>query len=193
MIYTQVMEINTKLFYFINHNMQNSFFDLLMPTITNIGNDIFLISVCILIILYSIITKNIAIRYLAITGLVAIIFADITIGILKVLINESRPFVTLDNVHLLINEDDPYSFPSGHSGNIFALATALGLNWKFKIKNKPIKLAWLLIPLALIIGFSRIYIGVHYPFDVVVGAIIGIIAGLIAIKLINSYLINSYL
>jgi len=190
MIYNQLMEINTEIFYFINHGMQNNFFDLLMPTITNIGTDIFLISICIIILLYSIITKNISLKYLAITGIIAIIFADIAIGILKVLINEPRPFITLDNIHLLTNETDPYSFPSGHTGNIFALATALGLRWTFNIKNKSIKLAWLLIPLAFIIGFSRIYIGVHYPFDVVAGAVIGIISGLIAIKIINNYLLN---
>jgi len=184
------MEINTIIFYFINHNLQNNFFDFLMPIITNIGSDVFLISICIIILLYSIITKNIALRYLAIGGIIGIAFADILVGTLKILINEPRPFITLDNVHLLVNENDPYSFPSGHTGNIFAIATTLGLSWKFNIRTKSIKLAWLLIPLAFIIGFSRIYVGVHYPFDVVVGAIIGVIAGLIAIKIINNYLIK---
>jgi len=187
MIYTQLMEINTMLFYFINHDLQNSFFDFLMPTITNIGSDAFLISICIVLLIYGMIAKNRTLKYLSITGIIAVIFTDTIIGILKVLINEPRPFITLDSVNLLVNESDPYSFPSGHTGNIFALATALGFSWKFNIKNKSIKLAWLLIPLAFIIGFSRIYVGVHYPLDVLVGLIIGIIGGIVAIKIGNAY------
>jgi len=185
MIYTELMEINTILFYFINHNLQNSFFDFLMPAITNIGSDGFLISICIALLIYGIAAKSRTVKYLAITGILAVVFTDTTIGILKVLINEPRPFITLDSVNLLVTENDPYSFPSGHTGNIFTIAISLGLSWSFSIRNKSIELVWLLIPLAFIIGFSRIYIGVHYPFDVVVGAIIGAIGGLIAIKTMN--------
>jgi len=188
MIFIQLMEINTKLFYIINHNLQNSFFDFLMPMITDIGSMPFVLSICILLLVYSIITKNMSIKYLAITGIIAILFTDIIISILKVLINEPRPFHTLTSVHLLISENDPYSFPSGHSGYIFALAISLGLNWKFSIRKKEIKLLWLLIPLAFIVGFSRVYIGVHYPFDVFIGAIIGTIGGVIATKIMSDYL-----
>ena len=187
MIYSQLTEINIILFNFINHNLQNSFFDFLMPLITNIGSGVFLISISILLLLYGIKIKNKRIAYLAIAGILAIVFTSLTIGIIKVLINEPRPFITLDSVRLLVVENDPYSFPSGHTGNIFAYVIALGLCWKINIKNKSIKLVWLLVPLAFIIGFSRIYIGVHYPFDVIVGSIIGIIAGFSAIK-ITDYL-----
>lgn len=58
------------------------------------------------------------------------------------------------------------------------------------VGNKYTKLVWILIPIATLIGFSRIYIGVHYPFDMVAGAIIGIICGLIATKIVNCYLIK---
>lgn len=178
------------LFYFINHNLQNSFFDFLMPAITNIGSVAFLISICIALLIYGIITKNRAVKYLAITGILALTITGVAIGILKVLINEPRPFITLDLVNLLVNESDPYSFPSGHTGNIFAIAIALGLSWRVSIGNIFIKLVWLLIILAFIIGFSRIYIGVHYPVDVVAGAIIGVIGGLIAVKIVNKYLVK---
>jgi undecaprenyl-diphosphatase len=187
MILTQLTEINIALFNFINHNLQNSFFDFLMPLITNIGSDVFLLLVCILLFIWGMISKNKPLKYLAITGFVAILLADSIIGILKVLIHEPRPFQTLNSVHLLVNESDPYSFPSGHTGNIFSFATSIGLSWKIKNKNKNIKLAWLLIPLAFIIGFSRIYVGVHYPFDVIVGGIIGVFAGLFAMKIMKLF------
>ena len=175
------------LFYLINHNWQNSFFDFLMPKITDVGSMPFVAILCILLLVYGVITKNMWVKYLAITGIIALILTDTTISIFKVIFNEPRPFVTLNSVHLLISENDPYSFPSGHSGNIFALATALGLNWEFKIMGKTIKLIWFLIPIACLIGFSRIYIGVHYPFDIVVGAIIGVIGGIIATKIVYNY------
>ncbi|MBZ9570744.1 phosphatase PAP2 family protein [Methanobrevibacter sp. TMH8] len=161
-----------------------------MPEITNIGSVLFLAIVCIALFIYGIIAKNRPVKYLAITGIIAIIITASIIGILKVLVNEPRPFAILDLVNLLVNENDPYSFPSGHTGNIFAIAIAFGLSWKLKIGNKYIKLIWLLIPLGILIGFSRVYIGVHYPFDVIAGAIIGIFGGLVATKIVNYYLIK---
>jgi undecaprenyl-diphosphatase len=161
-----------------------------MPNITNLGSFIVVVIICLIILIYGISTKNRKLRNLAIMGLIAIIITDIAISILKIVISEPRPFITLKSVHLLVSENDPFSFPSGHSGNIFALAVSLGLNWTFKIGKKSIKLIWVLIPIAFIIGFSRIYIGVHYPFDVLIGALIGITGGLIATNIGTKYLNN---
>jgi len=188
MIYTQLMEINRILFYFINHNLQNSFFDFLMPIITNLGALPTVLAICLIILIYGIMKKNKRIIHLAIIGLIGLAFTDSIISAIKIIVAEPRPFVNLNNVHLLVGENDSFSFPSGHSGNIFAIATVLGLSWSFKIKNNSIKLVWLLIPMATVVGFSRIYVGVHYPFDVLVGSIIGIIMGIIAIKIGKNYL-----
>lgn len=188
MIYTQLTEINNMLFYFINHNLQNSFFDFLMPEITDIGSVVGVSAICLILLIYSIARNNKKLKNLAIMGFIAILIAGVTIFILKVLVAEPRPFMTLEFARLLIYENDPFSFPSGHTGNIFAIATVFGLNWKIHIKGKAYRLIWILIPIACLIGFSRIYIGVHYPWDVFIGAIIGIISGLIAIKIGKSYL-----
>jgi len=177
------MEINIFLFYFINHNLQNSYFNFIMPIITNLGALPTILAITLAILIYGIITKNKKIIHLTIVGLIALALTDITISLIKVIVAEPRPFVALNSVHLLVTEPDPYSFPSGHSGDIFAFATAFGFNHSLKIKNKSIKLAWLLIPIAIIVGFSRIYVGVHYPLDVLVGATIGIIGGVAGTKI----------
>lgn len=189
-LYRQLFEINVMLFYFINNNLQNNVFDFIMPIITDLGSLIIVLTICFILLAYGSITKNIKIKKLAILGLIAITITTISIYILKTIVAEPRPFVTLTDVNLLIHEADPLSFPSGHSGNIFALATAIGLNWTINLRKKPVKLIWILIPLACLVGFSRIYNGVHYPFDVLIGAFIGMIGGVIATKIGKKYLNN---
>ena len=66
-----------------------------------------------------------------------------------------------------------YSFPSGHSSNISALATSLNLNYK----NKILKIVSIII--VLLTGFSRFALGVHYPSDVIVGILLGFIVVLL--------------
>lgn len=76
-----------------------------------------------------------------------------------------RPFLILENVKQLIIHDPTSSFPSGHASFYFALATGI----YFIDKRTGL---WFLV-LAGLIGFSRIYVGVHWPLDVVAGAILG--------------------
>jgi len=182
-IFNQLIEINITLFYLINHNLQNSFFDFVMPNITNLGSFIVVLAICLILLIYGIVTKNRKMKNIAIICLIAITITDIAISMLKVIVAEPRPFVSLNSVHLLVSESDPFSFPSGHTGAVFALATSLGLNWIIKIRQKSFKMVWILMPIAFIIGFSRIYVGVHYPFDVLVGGVIGIFGGILAIKI----------
>jgi len=159
-----------------------------MPIITNLGSEYFGVAICLIIWVIAVISNNKPLRKLAVIGILALFFVTFVVSILKISVAEPRPYETLNNVHLLVNEIDPFSFPSGHTTNVFALATVFGLNWKISIFKKSLKLIWVLIPVAAIVGFSRIYIGVHYPLDVLFGALIGIILGLIATKIGKTYL-----
>ena len=93
--------------------------------------------------------------------------------ILKNLVARPRPFAEMEDLILLISKPHDYSFPSGHTGSSFAAAYAL---WK----TTPRKYGILAMVLAGLIAFSRLYLGVHYPTDVLGGIITGIIAGLIS-------------
>jgi len=87
-----------------------------------------------------------------------------------------RPSHALPNVHILMNyTGGQYGFPSSHATNSFALAVLLGWAWPRR--------RWAFIGLALLISYSRIYLGVHYPGDILGGAALGsLIAGLLLIS-----------
>ncbi|MFA5624853.1 MAG: phosphatase PAP2 family protein [Bradymonadales bacterium] len=97
---------------------------------------------------------------------------------LKPLIARPRPFSVNETVSLLIAKPSDFSFPSGHSGASFAAAFAI-------LFSKARKALWIpALCLAVLIAFSRLYLYVHYPSDVLAGAIIGVLSAFIAIKLI---------
>jgi undecaprenyl-diphosphatase len=122
-------------------------------------------------------------KKVAIMGLLGIGLTSLLVLIIKPLVGEPRPFLSLAHVNLLVVETGVYSFPSGHTSLIFTLATILGLNYEFKIFKRKILFIYPALIIAGIVGFSRIYVGVHYPFDIIGGMILGIISGLTVIKL----------
>lgn len=92
---------------------------------------------------------------------------------LKILIARQRPFDANPVVELLIAKPGDYSFPSGHTAAAFAVVTAL-----FLAGNK--KLGWIFGIVAAGIAYSRLYLYVHYPTDVLGGLIVGILSGVLA-------------
>ena len=149
----------------IQANMRNPALDLLMPAITALGN-----SGLIWLFLAGILLLTPRHRRAGAAVLAGLVLEIICCNmVLKPLVARVRPCDVNTAVQLLIARPDDFSFPSGHTGASFAAAAAL-----FADRNR------LWIPsliLALLIAFSRLYLYVHYPTDILAGAAIGMMAG----------------
>ncbi|MDY3890295.1 MAG: phosphatase PAP2 family protein [Bacilli bacterium] len=107
---------------------------------------------------------------------------------IKFLVKRIRPYHEIDGFVLMMDKihyrhPSSYSFPSGHTFTAFFLATTIFIRWR--------KWGYVALPLAFMVGFSRIYLGAHYFSDVLVGGILGVgvaIANFFICKLIYSRL-----
>lgn len=116
-------------------------------------------------------------RIAGIILIVSIVFEFICVNIfIKNIVNRPRPFLSDESLIPLIRPGES-SFPSGHAASSFAAATSL-----FLYRKKAGLPAYLL---AGAIAFSRLYIGVHYPTDVLAGMVIGIVCGGVVNKLVR--------
>lgn len=172
------MNINEEIFYFINHDLANPFLDWIMPIFTDFGGSFTLLVVCILAVVITRYMKKEKAYETAKMCLFALVFCGVITLTLKMTLHEPRPYMVLDSVRQLTVPIDPNSFPSGHTSSIFSIVTVLVKKiWDEKL------IVCLLIVYAAFIGFSRVYIGTHFPLDIVAGAAIGIVSGVVVLKL----------
>lgn len=171
------MSLNVDLFYLINNDMANPLFDAIMPPLSNCGGFVTLLVLCILAIL--VLRHYKKERYLKIAKLClyALVLSGVIAACLKLAYHSPRPFTVLDHVRQLTVPSEPNSFPSGHTSSSMSVVTVLV--WTLR-ENKA--LVVLLILFALLIAFSRVYVGMHYPFDVLVGAAVGVVSGVLVLK-----------
>ncbi len=97
--------------------------------------------------------------------------------LLKNLFARTRPYEIVEGLALIGKQASDFSFPSGHTGSAFAAATAIFITLKHG------RLRWLLFVLAALMAFTRLYIGIHFPTDILGGLITGILCG-VAVALI---------
>ncbi|MBI1811078.1 MAG: glycosyltransferase family 39 protein [Nitrospirae bacterium] len=163
-------EIDVSLFYLINRHLQNIIFDVSMPIITNRYYFIILILMAWLIIK----NKKKALIPIVLT-IISVALSDWTANILKHLIGRIRPCHALEGARMLVGCTNSFSMPSNHAANSFAIILAVSY-----ISGKWMR--WTALTVALLVGFSRVYVGVHYPSDVLVGALTGIAVSVLVIK-----------
>jgi membrane-associated phospholipid phosphatase len=160
--------VDAWLFRAINQgHFRSRFFDRLMFWATQMGNGAFSFVVAAILLLFGH-------RLLALELVLGTLTLWLVVEAVKALTERSRPFAGLDDTNLIGWRERGKSFPSGHSAQVFFIASLLTSSL-----NPGTAGILLLYGLAVLIGFSRIYIGVHYPRDVLAGAIIGSAWGIV--------------
>jgi undecaprenyl-diphosphatase len=130
--------------------------------------------VCALVLLA---TGGQAGRQAVLAGTLAIAVSIFLFKGIKHLIGRPRPHVTWPDLPCLLTPPDRFSFPSGHTMTAFAAWAAIGAFFP--------TVGHILLPAALLIGASRVFLGLHYPSDVVVGALLGSGLGFGAVDLLQ--------
>ena len=168
----RIINVDKKIFTFFNSSIANPVFDIFFPIITN--QDIWIIPILLGIIILSIKggTKG---RIASIVLIIGVILADYSSAqIIKPYFQRLRPsHDILDQIRLLVPKGGRYGFVSSHAANMYVSATILGY---FYSKQKR-----LFFTIASLVAYSRVYVGVHYPADIVFGGFLGYGLGWITI------------
>ena len=158
--------IDRSLFTLINQGLQNPLLDAMMPVLTDSNRNPIGLAILGILWLALLLGGGRAGRIAALLLVPTIVISDqLNSSVLKFIIERPRPCHELANVHLLVGCGSGFSFPSSHAVNNFAAATVLAYfipRW-----------TWGFLSYAALIAFSRVYVGVHYPSDVLSGAVIG--------------------
>lgn len=160
---------------FLQDTVRNPILTPLVRAITVLGNG------AIFWVLVSIVTlvpeKT---RKIGLTSILALLVSLLINNIiLKNLVARVRPYEVIEGLVPLIRKPWDYSFPSGHTGSSFASA------WVF-YRRLPKRFGIPALVLAGLIGLSRLYLGVHYPTDVLFGMVSGIGSGCIAMLIVQA-------
>lgn len=159
--------------YFNQHNLRGLRLDRLMWVLTQIGNGLFGLILAGIFFF----SGN---QRLGIILALGILSLWLVVEIVKALTDRARPYLTLAQTQVVGWREIGRSFPSGHTSQTFFMATLFVRHFQFSI---GVSLALYFV--AAMVGFTRIYIGVHYPRDVLAGAILGSVWGILGVFVLN--------
>ncbi|MDD6212548.1 MAG: phosphatase PAP2 family protein [Clostridiales bacterium] len=150
----------------IQENLRNEILTPIMKFITSLGNGgmIWILLTVILLI----IPKTRRIGCMSAAALICSLLINNLL--LKNLVARVRPYELIQNLTLLTSPAHDYSFPSGHTGS------SLAAGWVM-FRELPKKYGLFFLILALVIAFSRLYVGIHFPTDVLAGLLTGLLCG----------------
>ncbi|NQU85131.1 MAG: phosphatase PAP2 family protein [Mariniphaga sp.] len=176
-LFQGILEIDRQLFLFLN-GFFNDFRDTLMFFITRKETWLPLYLIILFYVFKTFRSKGVIIIIFLLIGLVV---SDQLSGIIKESVERLRPVYEPEIQHLVHNffrKGGLYGFFSSHASNAFLLVTFTS----YVFKNRFVKIS--LIVWALVVSYSRIYLGVHYPIDIIGGIVFGIFLGWLFFKIL---------
>lgn len=163
-----ILEWDARLFQFLN-GIHSPFLDRFFKAATECGKYQIPIALVVGLVLWK---GSNRLRITTVLAVCALLISDMIGANLKDLFGRVRPYAALPDVHLLTGVSGSSSFPSNHAANSFAAAMV------FICEYRRVKWVWVsALAAALVVAYSRIYAGVHYPLDVAGGAVLGIACG----------------
>lgn len=151
--------------------------DRVMLGLTQLGSGVAVLGMVLVLYL----TGNRFLSYQLILGTLTL---WIVVELLKFLVQRSRPFIRLAEMRTVGFRPRGRSFPSGHTSQSFFLATLM-----VQHLQAGMGVAILVYSLALLVGITRMYVGAHYPRDVLAGAILGSAWGLM-VAIVSGYVVS---
>ena len=174
LIWSVGQRLDTWVFMLFNMRGYPKWLDSFMWFATQLGNMLAAFAVAALLFVFNQ-------RGLAIEIVLGTLTLWLLVEIIKALANRERPFLTLDKTRIIGWREKGDSFPSGHTTQIFFLMTLFIHHFQLGL---GISLA--LYAIATLVGFTRIYVGAHYPRDVLAGIVLGSVWGILA-TLVDPY------
>lgn len=171
----KLSELDVAFFESVNAGLGSKSFDGFMRFLSD---EKLWVACSVILLVYAIARKSSIIsKYLAVLGIAVFISDMVSFRILKPLFERKRPCYQLEHVRLVSDScGSEFGFPSNHAANGFAMAMSLHLYTRRR---------WAIsfYPIAIVVGFTRVYLGVHFPFDVLFGFLVGLISGYCAVKI----------
>lgn len=157
-----IIQLDGNILLWIQENIRNDFLTPIVWFITSLGNGgMIWIAIAIILLCFK---KTRKVGVLVSCSLIGTLVINNIL--IKNLVARIRPYEVIDGLTILIEKPGEYSFPSGHTCSSFAAAVTIFL-------AAPKKYGIPALILAFLIGLSRLYVGVHYPTDVLGGMISG--------------------
>lgn len=169
-MFEKLMLLDRQLFLFLNAMIANPVFDLIFTHITN--RDFWIVPIIIAGTIFIIKQKKKALIVIGLALVTVAITDPLCVRVIKEVVHRHRPCdpcCLVEGGRFLLGFKDSLSFPSAHAMNVFGQATLFSLLY-------PKRTVWFVL-VASLIAFSRVYVGVHYPLDVMAGAVLGGIIG----------------
>ena len=174
LIWSLGQRLDARIFILLNIRFYPQWLDQIMWVITQLGNMLaaFIAASILFILNY---------RRLAVEAIFGTITLWLLVEIIKALSDRDRPFIKIDKTRIIGWREKGDSFPSGHTSQIFFLASLFIHSLQLGIGE-----SFTLYVVASLVGFTRIYVGAHYPRDVFAGVVLGSVWGILAM-LVDHY------